>query len=419
MEVFQLKEDLDKARQELTNHQLQWQEEKSSYQAQMDEQRAETNWIAAAHRETQDRLEETQNLLERTQDLLEAESHELTTIKDQREMFMNLCQTGVDKQRDDNRKLKEALHKAEQELKNRQLQRQNERSRYQAKAFCQAKTFYQARMDEQRAQTNRIAAALKETQDLLQTERHVQTTTKEEMEMLKCLCQATVDEQLDVNSKLKAAFIKAENELKDRHLLWQQEKSSLLDQNKKYCELYHTQLKITADFGRREKEAKQALQRFKAAHEGQRQLEEQRAESSKILAVVKQAEDQFEAERLRFRFQSSLAVQLEQTCRDLNQAQLSNIAALQTLEEETTLMVKRDQASQAQLEEQRAEINRLKAAWNKTEALLETEGFLWEQEWSSLLQATGDLQATEDYLQSQIYDLKKEKKKKKKWFKLF
>ncbi|XP_031724545.1 outer dense fiber protein 2-like [Anarrhichthys ocellatus] len=412
MEVFQLKDDLDKAKQELKNGQLQWQKEKSLYhakafcqaktfyKARMDEQRVETNRIAAA--------------LKETQELLETERHVQTTTKEEMEIFKNLCQATVDEQLDVSSKLKAAFIKAEQELKNGHLQWQEEKSLHQAKAFSQAKASYQAQIDKQRVETNRIAAALKETRDLLETERHVQTTTKEEMEVFKNLCQATVDEQLDVSSKLKAAFIKAEQELKNRDLQWQEEKSSFVDQNKKASELYHAQLKTIADFGRMEKEAKQTLERFQAAHEGQ--LEEQRAETNKILAVLKKTEDLLEAEHLRFQEQSSLTAHLEKTCRDLNHDQLKNIATIQTLEEEATQMVKRNQASQAQLEEQRTEINRIKAARKNTEDLLETERFLWQQEKSSLLQATEDLQATEKDLKSQITN---KQKKKKKWFKLF
>ncbi|KAK9523228.1 hypothetical protein VZT92_019633 [Zoarces viviparus] len=304
--------------------------------------------------------------------------------------------------------LKEELDKARQELTNAQLQWRKEKSAYQAKAFCHAKAFYKAQLDGQRAEMNRMGAALRETQNLLLTERLLQTT-KEEME-------ANVDEQLGV-SQLKEALNKAEEELKNVHL---------------QCEYLMSQERfITAFRASDQQAAAQTLEKAQALHKAQ--LEEQRAETDGITAALKETQDLLEAECLR------LQEHLEKTFKDLDDAHLENIAALQTLKEEATQMVKGDQASKAQLEEQRvetdrmkaalketqdqleeqrAETDRMKAARKNTEDLLEAERRLWQQEKSSLLRAADDLQASEEYLQSLINNKQKQKKKKK-WFKFF
>ncbi|KAK9523231.1 hypothetical protein VZT92_019635 [Zoarces viviparus] len=325
--------------------------------------------------------------------------------------------------------LKEELDKARQELTNAQLQWRKEKSAYQAKAFCHAKAFYKAQLDGQRAEMNRMGAALRETQNLLLTERLLQTT-KEEME-------ANVDEQLGV-SQLKEALHKAEEELKNVHL---------------QCEYLMSQERfITAFRASDQQAATQTLEKAQALHKAQLEeqraetdgitaalketqdlLEEQRVETDGIKAALKETQDLLEAECLR------LQEHLEKTFKDLDDAHLENIAALQTLKEEATQMVKGDQASQAQLEEQRAETDRMKAALKETqdlleeqrvetdrmkaarkntEDLLEAERRLWQQEKSSLLRAADDLQASEEYLQSLINNKQKQKKKKK-WFKFF
>ncbi|KAK9542201.1 hypothetical protein VZT92_000084 [Zoarces viviparus] len=412
------------AKLKLKNCHLRWQEEKSSYQAQMDEQRAETNRIAAALKETQDLLETARHVQPKT------------TTEEEMEVFKNFCQAAVDEQLDFSSNLKEDLDKAKRELEIVHLQWQHERfyatarqvkdseyfhsqmhimASYRAheqeaarQNLENAQAFYQAQINEQRVEMNRIAAALTETQDLLETERQVQpkTTTDEEMSLFKTCCQRTISQQLDENTKLKAALIEAENELKNRHLLWQKEKSFFVNQNKQASDIYQRQVKIIADLGRMEREAKQELQRFQGAHKGQ--MDEQRAETNRILAVLKKTEDQLEAEHVNCLELASCNAHLGKTCRDLNHAQLKNLATLQTLQEETMQMSKRNRASQDQLKEQRAETNRIEAARKKTEDMFENERHLWQQEKCLL-------QANEEDLQSQITNMQK----KKKWFKLF
>ncbi|KAK9528267.1 hypothetical protein VZT92_014743 [Zoarces viviparus] len=328
-----LKEDLHKAEQELGTGHLQWQQEHFNKVQVMASERAQEQEAAKQTLETAEAFHKAQ---------------------------MDLSKATVDEQLEISSKLNEALHKAKQELQTVHLQWQQEHFNVTARQlkYCEylqsqmqvmaseraqeqeaakqmlktAEAFYKAQMDEQRAETNRIAAALKETQDLLETERHVQhkTTTEKEMEVFKNFCRARVGELLDENSKLKAAFNKAENE----------------------------------------------LQGFQAAHEAQ--LEEQRAETSKILAVLKKTEAELDAESLNILELASRNADLEKTCRDLNHAQLENIATLQTIQEEATQMVKRNRASQAQLKQLRTENNRIKAARKMTEDLLETEHLLWQ-----------------------------------------
>ncbi|KAK9525302.1 hypothetical protein VZT92_016025 [Zoarces viviparus] len=340
--------------------------------------------------------------------------------------------------------LKEELDKARQELTNGQLQWKKEKSSYHAKAFCDAKAFYEAQLDEQRAEINWVKAALEETQDLLHTERHAHTITKVQMEVFKKLRQA-------VSSELKEALHRAEQELKNSPLQGQEEKSSL--KALKSEERFTTSLRASD-----QQAATQTLEEAQALHKAQ--LEEQRAETDRITAALRDTQDLLEAERLRLQEQSSLTAHLENTCRDHDDAQLENITALETLEEKATQMANREQASQAQLDKQRAEINGMKAALEETQDLLETERVqhkttteadleifeklclalaeidtiksaqkntedlleaerrLWQQEKSSLLRAADDLQASEEYLQSLINNKQKQKKKKK-WFKFF
>ncbi|KAK9523227.1 hypothetical protein VZT92_019632 [Zoarces viviparus] len=254
--------------------------------------------------------------------------------------------------------LKEELDKARQELTNGQLQWRKEKSAYQAKAFCHAKAFYKAQLDGQRAEMNRMGAALRETQNLLLTERLLQTT-KEEME-------ANVDQQLGV-SQLKEALHKAEQELKNVYL---------------QCEYLMSQERfITSCRARDQQAATQTLEKAQALHKAQ--LEEQRAETDRITAALKETQDQLEDQRA-----------------------------------ETDGMKAALKETQDQLEEQRVETDRMKAARKNTEDLLEAERRLWQQEKSSLLRAADDLQASEEYLQSLINNKQKQKKKKK-WFKFF
>ncbi|KAK9528256.1 hypothetical protein VZT92_014737 [Zoarces viviparus] len=342
-----LNEALHKAKQELETVHLQWQQEHFN--------------VTARQLKYCEYLQSQMQVMasERAQEQ-EAAKQTLETAEAFHKAQMDLSMATVDEQLEISSKLNEALHKAKQELETVHLQWQQEHFNVTARQlkYCEylqsqmqvmaseraqeqeaakqtletAEAFYKAQMDEQRAETNRIAAALKETQDLLETERHAQhnTTTEKEMEVFKNLCRARVGELLDENSKLKAAFNKAENE----------------------------------------------LQGFQAAHKAQ--LEEQRAETSKILAVLKKTEAELDAESLNILELASRNADLEKTCRDLNHAQLENIATLQTIQEEATQMVKRNRASQAQLKQLRTENNRIKAARKMTEDLLETERLLWQ-----------------------------------------
>ncbi|KAK9526453.1 hypothetical protein VZT92_015152 [Zoarces viviparus] len=271
---------------------------------------------------------------------------------------------------------------------------------------------HKGQMDKQRAETNWFAAALKETQHLLETARvQLKTTTEEEMEVCETPCRMPISQQLDENTKLKAALIEAENELKYRHRLWQMEKTFIVGLNKRASERYQKQVKITADFGRMEREAKQELQIFQEAHKGQ--MDKQRAETNWIAAALKKTDDQLEAERVNCLELASWNAHLEKTCRDLNHAQLKNLATLQTLEGETTQMSNRNRALQDQLEEQRAETNRIEAARKKTEDMFENERHLWQQE-KDLLQATN-----EDLRSKITRQITKMQKKRKKRFEPF
>ncbi|KAK9537918.1 hypothetical protein VZT92_005493 [Zoarces viviparus] len=466
-----LKAALEKAEPELKNGHLQWQEEKSSlkarqqknsdsfhsqgkviasiraqereaakqtleknqafYQAQLEEQRAESSKMAAV-------LKEAQDLLETERDV-----QSKTTTEEEMEVFKNLCQAKVDEQLDVSSKLKAALEKAEQELKNGHLQWQEEKSSLKARqqknsdsfhsqgkviasiraqereaakqTLEKSQAFYQAQLEEQRAESSKMAAALKEAQDLLETERDVQskTTTEEEMEVFKNLCQAKVDEQLDVSSKLKAALEKAKQELKNGHLQWQEEKSSLKARQYNNCYSFHSQGKVIASIRAQEREAaKQTLEKNQAFY--QAQLEEQRAEHSKMAAALKEAQDLLETEHEEMEvfknlYQEKVDEQLDVSSKlkaalEKAEQELKN-GHLQWQEEKSSLKARQQKNSdsfhsqgkviasiraqereaakqtleksqafyQAQLEEQRAESSKMAAALKEAQDLLETE----------------------------------------------
>ncbi|KAK9542691.1 hypothetical protein VZT92_000531 [Zoarces viviparus] len=395
-----LKEDLDNAKQELKNGHLQWQEEKSSYQAQLYEQRAETNRIAAALKETQDLLE------------TEHKVQPKTTTDEEMEVFKNLCQAAVDEQFDVSSKLKEDLDKAKQELETIHLQWQQERFNATARQLKdsdyfhwqmhimasyraheqeaakqnleKAQAFYQAQMDQQRVETNRIAAALKETQDLLETERHVQpkTTTEEETEVFKNFCQAAVDEQFDVSSKLKEDLDKAKRELETIHFQWQQERFNATARQLKDSDYFHWQMHIMASYRAHEHEAaKQNLEKAQAFY--QAQMDQQGVETNRIAAALKETQDLLETERQVqpkttmeeemevFKNFCQAAVDEQLYVSSKLKADLDN--AKQELKNGHLQWQEEKSSYQAQMDEQRAETNRIAAALKETQDLLETE----------------------------------------------
>ncbi|XP_054481060.1 golgin subfamily A member 6-like protein 22 [Anoplopoma fimbria] len=355
------------------------------HQAQMNEQTAETNRIAAALKEAQDLLE-TERL----------HSHQKTITQEEMEIYKTFCQAKFDEHVDINGKFKAALHKAEQELKNGHLQWQKEKSSL------------TAQLVEAQAETRKTAEALKEAKDLLETERlHSQqkTTTQEEMETSRASCLAELDEHKKDISKLKAALEKAEQELKTGTLQWEEEKSSLIAQLETDWDNNNDQLKTIASLQTQEEEAKQTLERFQSAH--QAQLEEQRAENSKILEDLKKTEDLLKTEHLRFQEQSTLTAQLETsqsnylaqlemqdkdsknlmaTLQKKSEEQLESERLLWQQEKASLLKdtLRKKASSGVQLEHQKKKNNNLLAAVMKTEQQLKSRSIEWQQEKSSL-----------------------------------
>ncbi|XP_068587948.1 CAP-Gly domain-containing linker protein 1-like [Cebidichthys violaceus] len=301
-------------------------------------------------------------------------------------------------------------------------------------------------LDKQKLENQELHTALKVTKQELTTEREQSKTARlTQLEMQKKEDKKLADEQDQLKAsllketmelvgkktrktqKVETALKETEQELNTERGQWQKDSLSDLKKQKKHdkkhaaarnqweqekasLELIRDSCLAELEQQKMEDEKLHTAQMFERDQTSQAQLEEERAETNRIKAALKQTENLLERERLRFEEQSSLTAHLEKTCMDLNHAQLKDIATLQTLEEEATQMFERDQTSQAQLEEQRVEINRIKADQKKTEDLLETERLLWQQEKSSL-------EATEKDLLSQI--INKQKKKKKWYHKLF
>ncbi|XP_044076876.1 coiled-coil domain-containing protein 157-like [Siniperca chuatsi] len=153
---------------------------------------------------------------------------------------------------------------------------------------------------------------------------------------------------------------------------------------------------------KKKEEAKRTLERSQASH--QAQLEEHKAQTSKIASALKKAEDLLETERLR--------LQQEKTCLQ------------EEMEKSTAFYV-------AQLDEQKRENIVVMAALEKVKQQLESRRIEWQEDKSSLLQATEGLmqtlqekeqewEKTESSMRSQLKELERQITKKKKWYrKLF
>ncbi|KAM8831790.1 uncharacterized protein AB9W97_003220 isoform 1-T10 [Spinachia spinachia] len=142
--------------------------------------------------------------LKASQDLLQAErlsSQKNISNEEEMQLFRDFCETKLDQQMNANIKLKAALDKSEQDLK--------------------------------------------ASQDLLETERHHQQNiiSEKDGDILRS-CQAKLVEQMDINRQITSALNDTLQDLKNVHLQWQREKSSLTakheeacDQNKKLMEI--------------------------------------------------------------------------------------------------------------------------------------------------------------------------------------
>ncbi|XP_077957927.1 uncharacterized protein LOC144406268 [Gasterosteus aculeatus] len=287
--------------------------------------------------------------------------------------------------------------------------------------------FHMDRMRHQRAETEKMAAALKTA--LGENVPAQQVTTKQnEMELHKD-CKLNQAKQTKAIIELTAALKKSEQDQKNAHRQWQQEKSSLTCQLEKQkvetikntevtdslLETFRqqtTSLKTQLNSSREEtlhklqtqdkinrkltvalkktledqlesehlkwKQEKECLQ--SAMLKNSFDQNNEKGKNKDLLAAVEKAEQQLESRTIEWEQErTSFKARLEKTCQDLEHAQLRNITAVLAMEKEAVEMFERNQASHNQLEEQRAETNKITRALKKTADLLEKQSFSFQQ----------------------------------------
>ncbi|XP_077951661.1 uncharacterized protein LOC144389770 [Gasterosteus aculeatus] len=371
--IIKLKAALEKSEQDLKAGHLQWQQEKVSLKEhcvhlshsegqhmgtqthavdqEMDEQREETIRILATLKATQDELQaermkgEKQALQNDVEAMMLKVRAELklakTNVEFELESQLEIERAQTKKQQIEISTLAEALKNKEEAVK-------------QVKELFQA--FQEDTMSKQRAERDKMAAALKASQDLLKSEQ--MTTNQGEMQQFKASSQAKLDEQTQINESTKAALLKSEHCLHNARLEWQKERSSLTEVR----DVLQAQVKT-------ETEAKQTLERIISAHQGQ--LEEQKAKSNETLLAMKVINVRLETQRQENSFltaqlqtqdtvsksrtieweqeRSHLTARLNKTSTDLEHALLRNVTLFQTMEKEAAETFERNQASQEQL----------------------------------------------------------------------
>ncbi|KAL6096142.1 uncharacterized protein ACO6RY_09907 [Pungitius sinensis] len=469
--------------------------------------RAETDMIKAALKTEAEALSSAKN------------------ISNQEQIFQDSCQAKLDQLMDSNIKLKTALEKAEQDLKTGYFQWQNEkvslkerwqkdcdhfhsqvqrigafRAREQESVKHNmeiAQAVHQTQMAEQRAETKRIAAALKALQVKTECLNHQQRNISEKEGEILTTSQVKLDEQMDINNKTDAAPDNTEQDLKKAYTLWQEEKLSLIakyeetsrrneslmetklfeaHQEKKECE---KQLEYERSQWKAEKAALQKVILEKDASLVV-DLECEKKKNKDLLAAVKKAEQQAESHAIEWQQEkSSLTAKLERACKELDDARRSHTTFLQKSEKDARLSFKnisetRNQLllqrernikitkdlknTEDQLEKERLHFQKLcsqletskgqsfaqmekmekdhktliATLQKESEDGLESERLSWQQEKSSLLQETEQLQQTlkekEEEQQKTEASFKSElevlqsrvsKKQRKRWYHLF
>ena len=487
--------------EELQRRQVEWQEEKTaiiqkmqreakeaaersqaSHQAKLEEHRLESKKMAAALKKAEDLLrterlcwqqdtktllddhtEETRQIasdLKRTKQLLEDERCYWEKMKvsllEEKENSAALYEVQLDEQKGENKTLSAALMKMEKEFECRQAEWQEEKSSLIQKMQQEAneaeersQALHQVQLEEHREATKKMAAALKETEDLLKSERlcweintktlqddHIEDTQQimfdlrrtkqllenernfwqtekssllEAMEKSKALHEVQLNEQKCKTKTLAAALMNCEQELVNGQVEWREEKRTIIQ--------------------RMQREAAEAEQRSKA------QLEEHREETKKMAAAVKKAEDLLQTERLNWQ-QNTMTLldehteEMRQIGSDLKRAKLRLEAERNFWQKEKVSLlaiVKSAAVCEVQLDEQSHQSKTFAAALKRVEQKLESNQMEWQEEKISLIQAREDLkrtlqekeqewEETESAMKSQLEDLMKKKTKKRKWY---
>ncbi|XP_077951698.1 uncharacterized protein LOC144389788 [Gasterosteus aculeatus] len=371
--IIKLKAALEKSEQDLKAGHLQWQQEKVSLKEhcvhlshsegqhmgtqthavdqEMDEQREETIRILATLKATQDELQ-----AERMKGEKQALQNDMEAMMLKVRAELKLAKTNVEFELESQLEIERAQTKKQQI----EISTLAEALKNQQEAVKQVKELFQAfqedTMSKQRAERDKMAAALKASQDLLKSEE--MTTNQGEMQQFKASSQAKLDEQTQINESTKAALLKSEHCLHNARLEWQKERSSLTEVR----DVLQAQVKT-------ETEAKQTLERIISAHQGQ--LEEQKAKSNETLLAMKVINVRLETQRQENSFltaqlqtqdtvsksrtieweqeRSHLTARLNKTSTDLEHALLRNVTLFQTMEKEAAETFERNQASQEQL----------------------------------------------------------------------
>lgn len=357
----------------------------------------------------QQQVEETKKALEKPQ-----APEDMESVRD-------FCVAKINEHTEAISKLMADLQKAEQELKTERLQAIEERSSL------------TAQIDVQAAETSRIAAALKKSEELqLQCQEEKSTLQKNFEEQLasdrlvsqqkraslvkqhtkdKASYQAQLHKQEQRYKLTVASIAKAEQQ----HKSDQGEKLSLAATLKEVRVKYLDQLKFVASLRTQQEEATKILQV---------QLDEQKVATSRITADLKKSEDLLETQSLRFQEKSLLLQQLEQSqnnhvAKQKMQDEDHNnfVAALQKNLESDRLVWLEERASleKQNLKDKASYKAQLKSDQEeKSSLLLATESLR-----QALQEKEEELNNTESSLRSQLDEAQSQiqKKKKMSWIK--
>ncbi|XP_059206367.1 centromere protein F-like [Centropristis striata] len=366
--------EIERAQTQKLRHELSKMEE--TLLKQKEEQRVEATRFAAA--------------LKNTQDLLETERHrfqqEKESILQKTENSTACCLAQLNEQTDKNRKLMAEVEAMKQDKSSLVAELEKSKASHLSQLKIQAveheetRASQKSQIDELKQDKDIIAAALKEVQQQLKM-RHLQwqedrSSLLAQMELSQADHLAHIKMQADENKNSMAALKKKlEDQLESSRLQWQQEKTFQLEENNKTRASYLFQ------------------------------LEEKKQDNTTIVAALKEAEKQLTIGHLQWQEDKSFL-----------QAQVVTTQA----------------THRAQLEVQAEENKNLVAALKQAEQQLVSNHIQWKEEKSSLLHTTEDLEQTlqdkeqewqqnESLMRSQLEDLESQiKKKKEKWYrKLF
>ena len=262
----------------------------------------------------------------------------------------------LESERAEVRKLREKLAETEREAKN---------------TLESTQASHQLQTEKLKEETRKIAAALTETEDLLETERFCRQQENifhlEEKEKAKALHELQLDEEKCNIDTLADALMSLTQKFEDCQYEWYVEKSSLVQTTE--------DLKKTVQD--MQQEAKEAMERSQASHQ----------------AALKEAEDLLETERLSWQQEKISLLEIE----------------------------KYRAHFEDQLEEQDHENKTLADALWDVQRKLERHQLEWQEEKTSLIQTTESLRKTlweweeeERSMKSRLEDLKR--KKNRKWY---